>query len=863
MRYLMTICLVLASCLAAQGQPIAASYRLDADTHINIQEGFDVELLYEVPRSQGSWVSMAFDPKGRLIVSDQDDKGVFRVTLPSASDRGSEIHVESLHGFPYEPVDWGERKVGGALGFLYAFDSLYMSTMKGFYRCQDTDGDDQYDRFTLIKRLTMGWEHSAHHIVLSEDGKAIYLVSGNYGRLPDGVDTRLPRVWGKDVLIEAMPDAMGHATSVRAPGGWICRISPDGGQWTLIGSGFRNCVDMAINPEGELFTFDSDLEFDIGCPWYRPTRICHVTSGSEFGWRNGTAKWPEYFADSVGPVLNVGPGSPTGMSFADHSCFPKAYQDKLFVCDWTFGTIYVVDLIEDGSSYRATKREFLSGSPLNIAAMRFGPDGNMYFIVGGRNTASKLYRVRPTNPDKPGQAAPHVKNQSLRDLRHSLERYHGDHNAGQVAIDKAWPYLGDDDRRIRYAARIAIENQSVDLWRDRVLNETQPRRAIYGVIALARLGDRSLGDAVFRKLLTIDFEKLPQDDRLAYLRATSLCLIRMDRPTDASASAMIAQLDRFYPGDNTALNTELCRVMSYLNAPTVVAKTIELMKETHTQAVRYDTEMLKRHEYGQAILASMANSPNAQNIEYAYLLRQVKTGWTLESRKYYFGWLKDSLTKSGGKSYIGHVRAIREDAIQHLSPEEARAVDWLIGEVAVVDLDKLPRPKGPGQAWTQDSVMALFKQPLHGRSYENGERMFSAGKCVACHRIKGRGGYAGPDLGSLGNRFAIQDIVTSILEPSKTISDQYQASQVTLNDGKVYYGKVIYRNEHELALVTSAFDPSRVEKIPAGDVKKVEPSAVSMMPPGLIYTMNADELKDLMAYLISGGNPDHQVFHDK
>ncbi|MDX1566070.1 MAG: c-type cytochrome, partial [Phycisphaeraceae bacterium] len=203
---------------------------------------------------------------------------------------------------------------------------------------------------------------------------------------------------------------------------------------------------------------------------------------------------------------------------------------------------------------------------------------------------------------------------------------------------------------------------------------------------------------------------------------------------------------------------------------------------------------------------------------------------------------------------------IREDAIRHLSPSEAKAVDWLIGEVAVVDLSKLPMPKGPGVAWTQEGVMKLFKAPLWGRDYKNGERMFAAGRCIACHRIKGKGGYSGPDLGSVAKRFSIQDIVTSILEPSKTISDQYQASQVILKNGQVYYGKVIYHNDEELALVTSAFDPSKVTKIPARDVKKVEPSAISMMPPGLINGMNREEVKDLMAYLLSGGNPKHKVF---
>ncbi|MGK0520914.1 MAG: hypothetical protein ACJAUC_003624, partial [Planctomycetota bacterium] len=74
-------------CTAADEQE--AAFVLDADTQITLREGFDAELLYTVPKSQGSWVAMAFDPKGRLIVSDQDDKGVFRVTLADESDPSS------------------------------------------------------------------------------------------------------------------------------------------------------------------------------------------------------------------------------------------------------------------------------------------------------------------------------------------------------------------------------------------------------------------------------------------------------------------------------------------------------------------------------------------------------------------------------------------------------------------------------------------------------------------------------------------------------------------------------------------------------------------------------------------------------
>ena len=260
---LLAIAIAFASGCSRDGTPQSV---LDADTQITLPEGFDAEILYSVPASQGSWVAMAFDPQGRLVVSDQDSDGVFRVTLPPDGPVDPETGVERLTGFPYDPIPWGRRTVGGALGFLFAFDSLYMSSMKGFYRIRDTDGDDTFDEFTLIKKLDVGYEHSAHCIIETEDGESLYLVSGNHSDLPDDVDSLQPPVWGLDSLLSPLPDPMGHAVGVKAPGGWICRISPDGDEWTMVASGLRNSVDLAINREGELFTADSDLEFDVGSP---------------------------------------------------------------------------------------------------------------------------------------------------------------------------------------------------------------------------------------------------------------------------------------------------------------------------------------------------------------------------------------------------------------------------------------------------------------------------------------------------------------------------------------------------------------------------------------------------------------------
>lgn len=859
-KFLFISWLVLCSSFTSPAQD-KASLVTDADTGITLRESFDAELLYEIPEEQGSWVAMSFDPKGRLVVSDQDDKGVYRVTLPRDN---TPIKVEPLKGFPYEPINWGKRKVGGALGFLHAFDSLYMVTMTGLYRCQDTNGDDSYDKFELLKKLRMGYEHSAHNIIKTEDGKGLYLVSGNYGRIPKDVPSLQPPFWQKDSLLESMPDQMGHAVSIKVPAGWVSRISPDGSEWTMISSGYRNPVDLAINREGELFTFDSDLEFDVGSPWYRPTRVCHVTSASEFGWRNGSAKWREYFADSNGPVLNIGPGSPTGVSFGHHAQFPPYYQDKLFVCDWTFGTIYTIMLEEDGSSYTGTKEEFLHGHPLNITAMRFGPDGNMYFLTGGRNTDSKLYRVRYTQsiPEEPSRQL--TNSQKLRDLRHSLEAFHGSNNGGEKAINIAWQHLDHDDRSIRYAARLAIECQDLPLWQSRVLAEENTRQLIYGAIALARHGEPELSARVIAKLKDISFDKLVEEDQLALLRAYSLCFIRLEKPSAPGVASIISQLDSHYPAKDDRVNAELCRVLSYLDAPSIVAKTIRLMKSTQTATVAYDKEMLERsEEYGQEILKMMSKTPNSQNIHYTYCLRQVLTGWTLDDRKYYFGWLNETLKKGGGKSFAGYIRAIRQDAIDHLPPETKASISWLLGDIAGIDLSKLPIPKGPPVAWTIETAMKQFKEPLTGRDFENGKKMFSAGRCVACHRFSGSGGYSGPDLGSVGNRYSIRDIVVAICEPSQSISEQYQASTITLKDGSGLYGRLIYKNDKEVAVAPNPFNFGDLQKNPAHLVKKIEPSQISMMPAGTINAMNKEELKDLVAYLLSGGNKKHEAFQKK
>ena len=374
---------------------------------LKLPPGFMAEHLYSPEEhDQGSWVAMTFDNKGRMITADQYG-AIYRLILPVQGDT-AKVKVEKLIiGTETDRnSDTTTLKIGMgfAQGLLYAFNSLYVMVNHnsdknfdkntGLYRLQDTDGDDQFDKVTLLKSFSgEPGEHGPHSMKLSPDKKSIYMTAGNHVDVPQFDIYRLPPVWQEDNLFPQIKDPRGHANNRKAPGGWIAHIDSLGQKWELIGAGFRNEFDITFNEAGDLFTYDSDMEWDFGMPWYRPTRICHVTSGSEFGWRTGNGKWSPLYPDNLPAVINIGQGSPTNFMNGSSAKFSEKYRNALFAFDWSFGIIYAIHLTPQGATYSADAEEFLSGAPLPLTDGEIGPDGAMYFLTGGRRLESDLYRI--------------------------------------------------------------------------------------------------------------------------------------------------------------------------------------------------------------------------------------------------------------------------------------------------------------------------------------------------------------------------------------------------------------------------------------------------------------------------------------
>lgn len=569
--------------------------------NMKVAKDFKVELLYSVPKNeQGSWVNMTPDPKGRLIVSDQYG-GLYRVTPPALGGKPEDIKIEKIN------VDIGE-----AQGLLWAFDSLYVSVNtggkyeSGIYRVTDSDGDDQLDTVKQLRKLQGRGEHGPHAILLSPEGDSLYIVCGNGTKLTEIENSRVPRVWDEDQILPRTY-GRGFMKGVPAPGGYISKIDPEGKSWELIANGFRNEFDAAFNSAGELFTYDADMEWDMNTPWYRPTRVCHVVSGAEFGWRNGSGKWPAYYPDSVPATVNIGPGSPTGICFGYGAKFPAKFQNSLFISDWSYGVLYAVDLKPNGASYTGTPTKFITGTPLPLTDVIVNPhDGAMYFAIGGRRTKSGLYRVTYTGSESTEPSTDNA-GQKARDLRKSLEAFHGKQDDKAVAT--AWPHLSSEDRFIRWAARIAIEHQPVETWQAKALKEKEPQALIEAMIALARHGDKSLQPKILKALQRAQWDQLNHHQKISLVRAYSLAFTRMGQPPEATAKEIAARFDPHFPATSRELNNELCQLMVYLQAPSAAAKSVALLIESPTQE---------------------------EQIAFAKSLRHLKTGWTPELREQYF-----------------------------------------------------------------------------------------------------------------------------------------------------------------------------------------------------------------------------------
>jgi putative heme-binding domain-containing protein len=370
------------------------------DLGLKVAPGFRVALFADAELANDIY-AMTLDSQGRVVVT---SRGWVK-RLEDTDGDGKADKATLLV----------ETKTGG-MGMCFDGDELYFCGDGWVSRYHlDADGK-QPVRVPQRQFFRLAFsEHGGHAIRKGPDGY-FYIIGGNDAGVRD-----VQWLHGEETMrLATLPPIQ------RAEGGGIIRFDPRSSiePAQLVASGFRNPYDFDFTPLGDIITYDSDTERDFLLPWYSPTRIYHVAEGQHHGWRltgylRSLAR-RDYYADTVDVLAPIGRGSPTGVVCYRHTQFPEHYRGGVFVLDWTFGKVYFLPLVPEGSSYRTKPEVFLESvgnsgfDPTDICVAR---DGSLFICMGGRGTRGGVFRVEYVeNGKSPAPSASKPESQLLRVL---------------------------------------------------------------------------------------------------------------------------------------------------------------------------------------------------------------------------------------------------------------------------------------------------------------------------------------------------------------------------------------------------------------------------------------------------------------
>ena len=266
--------------------------------------GFAIERM-NPPDKGDSYVVITFDSLGRLVVSKEQDFP--RILLDNDKDGIYESEkiisdkIRNCQGLWFEG-----RTLYAACAMVPTPEQIAaapppapgggrggpnINNRAGIFRLEDTNGDDVADTFEILGMAGSIQEHGPHAIRRRPDG-GFSVIVGNNETIGDlALDLTSPVLRDKDA--QFLPYFANFGQSAREGAhSAIFDWNPAAKKFRIFSGGNRNAYDYGYNLAGEAFLFDSDMEWDIGLPWYREVRTAHQILNGNYGYRNGSGKYP-------------------------------------------------------------------------------------------------------------------------------------------------------------------------------------------------------------------------------------------------------------------------------------------------------------------------------------------------------------------------------------------------------------------------------------------------------------------------------------------------------------------------------------------------------------------------------------------
>ncbi len=711
----------------------------------------------------------------------------------------------------------------------------------------DRDGKADGPPVPLIKGISTlkfnnarGVDHSTNGIAMGIDGW-IYIAVGDFG------------------FVDAT-DASGKKITML--GGGVVRVRPDGTEMEVYTHGLRNIYDVAIDPLMNIFTRGNTND---GGGWN--VRFIHHIQSGQYGY---PLLYMHFTEEIIPALVDVGGGSGTGAMYLDEPGWPEKYNKNPLMCDWGKNAVFIHEVTPDGPTFTQEMTPFASFSqPTDIAV---DGSGRMYVSAWqgagykGNLNKGQVHRIIPKGwtykafPDVKKLASEHlvsgvysesavsrlacqyellqrgdvsVATQLLaatKDSSRSLESrvsslFTYKQLLGQKANDELLALSADPTIR-EWALRAAADRKTqLDGVSTKPylasLKDENPRVQAVAAIALGRIGDSTVADALVAKAIPPAVPAKNGNEPGPHATPHSAVVI----PHLAShALVELNAIDACLAAIGGESTVGVLRALQIIYDPVVVDGLIAKHKASDDATLREQILTALARLYAKEAPYDgswwWSTRPDTRGPVY------VPEKWS-ESEKIasYF----DEVQAAGEAKLVSQLRS----RFRWLETEKKENAEKLakIGDALISD--------------TSIEDVMLYLAANKGKA-RKGARLAILPACAQCHSMEPKSAKRGPDLNDLGKRLTADQIAESVLKPDATISDKW--IEITKNDGATLMATLVSKSDTELVVRDIAGTETT---IPSAEVKSVKPTSATLMPPHLVDGLTLIQFNHLVAYLAS------------
>jgi putative heme-binding domain-containing protein len=128
-----------------------------------------------------------------------------------------------------------------------------------------------------------------------------------------------------------------------------------------------------------------------------------------------------------------------------------------------------------------------------------------------------------------------------------------------------------------------------------------------------------------------------------------------------------------------------------------------------------------------------------------------------------------------------------------------------------------------------------------------GRRIFTE-RCASCHKMNGEGQAVGPDLAS-AKASGKPKLLLSIVDPNREVPPNFFNYVIDTKSGESFSGIIASESGANVTL-RRAFGEETV--VSRANIQRIQSSTLSLMPEGLETGLSAQDLADLMEFIVAG-----------